>query len=71
MRTKMKDVERVYDTKLDFLNKKVQAQLKEIAQLSKSQKRNERLAMKESAKIVEKEIKENNNSSGTDSPITN
>lgn len=71
MRNKMKDVERVYDTKLDFLNKKVQAQLKEIAQLSKSQKRTERLAMKESAKIVEKEIKENNNSSGTDSPITN
>lgn len=67
----MKDVERVYDTKLDFLNKKVQAQLKEIAQLSKSQKRTERLAMKESAKIVEKEIKENNNSSGNDSPITN
>lgn len=63
----MKDQERVYETKLDVLNKKVQMQLKEIAQLSKSQKRNERIAMKESAKIE----KDNNNSSGTDSPSTN
>lgn len=67
MRNKMKDQERVYETKLDVLNKKVQMQLKEIAQLSKSQKRNERIAMKESAKIE----KDNNNSSGTDSPSTN
>lgn len=67
MRNKMKDQERVYETKLDVLNRKIQVQLKEIAQLSKSQKRNERIAIKESAKIE----KDNNNSSGTDSPNTN
>lgn len=64
MRNRMKDHERVYETKLDVMGKKVQAQLKEIAQLSKTYKRNERIAMKESAKIE----KETNNSSGTDSP---
>lgn len=63
----MKDQERVQDTKIDVLNKKVQAQLKEIAQLSKVQKRNDRIALKESAKVE----KDNNNSSGTDSPNTN
>lgn len=66
MRNKMKDQERVYESKLDVLNRKVQLQLKEIALLSKSQKRNERFTVKENAKI-EKDI----NSSGTDSPITN
>lgn len=67
MRNRMKDQERVTEIKLDVLNKKIQLQLKEIAQLSKSYKRNERIALKESAK-VEKDI---NNSSGTDSPINN
>jgi hypothetical protein len=62
----MREQEKVFEMKLDVLNKKVQMQLKEIAELTKSHKRNERLAMKESAK-VEKE----NNSSGTDSPNTN
>lgn len=66
-RNKMKDQERVYETKIDVLNRKVQVQLKEIAQLSKSQKRNERIAIKESTKIE----KDNNNSSGTESPINN
>lgn len=64
MRLRMKDQERVYEAKLEVLNKKIQGQLKEIAQLSKSQKRNERIALKESAKIE----KETTNSSGTDSP---
>jgi len=63
----MKDQERVFDTKVEVLNKKVQMQLKEIALLSKSQKRNERIAIKESLKVE----KDNNNSSGTDSPNTN
>lgn len=69
MRNKMKDQERVFDAKLDVLNKKVQNQLKEIAQLAKSQKRNERIERKENAKI--KIEKDNNNSSGTESPNTN
>lgn len=66
MRNRMKDQEKVFDTKIDVLNKKVQMQLKEIAQLTKSHKRNERLALKESAKL-----EKDNNSSGTNSPITN
>lgn len=67
MRNRMRDQERVFDTKIDVLNKKVHMQLKEIAQLSKPYKRNERIALKqENAKIE----KDNNNSSGTDSPIT-
>lgn len=61
----MKDQEKVFESKLDVLNKKVQGQLKEIAQLTKVHKKNERLALKESAKV------EKDNSSGTDSPITN
>jgi len=65
MRNKMKDQEKIYETKLDVLNRKVQMQLKEIAQLSKLQKRNERIANKESTKV------EKDNSSGTDSPNTN
>lgn len=35
MRNKMKDQERLFDNKLDVLSKKLQMQLKEIAQLSK------------------------------------
>lgn len=65
MRNKMKEQEKIFESKLDVLNKKVQNQLKEIAQLSKVQKRNERIALKESAKV------EKDNSSGTDSPIIN
>lgn len=61
----MKDQDRVFDSKLDVMNKKIQAQLKEIAQLSKVQKREMRIALKESAKV---ELKDSNNSSGTDSP---
>lgn len=69
MRNKMKEQERVFDAKLDVLNKKVQMQLKEIAQLTKSQKRTERIERKENAKIqIEKD---NNNSSGTESPVIN
>ena len=65
MRNKMKEQEKIFESKLDVLNKKIQNQLKEIAQLSKVHKRNERIALKESAKI------EKENSSGTDSPVIN
>lgn len=61
----MKEQEKIFESKLDVLNKKIQNQLKEIAQLSKVHKRNERIALKESAKI------EKENSSGTDSPVIN
>lgn len=65
MRNKMKEQEKIFESKLDVMNKKIQNQLKEIAQLSKVHKRNERIALKESAKI------EKENSSGTDSPVIN
>lgn len=71
MRNRMKDQERVFGAKIDVLNKKVQLQLKEIAQLSKSQKRNERIERKENAKIQIEKDNNNRNSSGTDSPNTN
>lgn len=38
LRTKMKDMERLYEMKLELLNKKVANQLKEIASLSKTNK---------------------------------
>lgn len=62
MRNKLKDQERVFETKLDVINKKVQMQMKEIAQLSKSQKR-----VKETVKVIEKETI---NSSDNDSTNT-
>lgn len=40
LRTKMKDSEKFYDTKIDVLNKKVAGLLKEVAQLSKGAKKN-------------------------------
>lgn len=38
-RNKGKDTEKMYELKLDILNKKIQGQLKEIAQLSRLAKR--------------------------------
>lgn len=40
LRTKMKDAEKYYDTKIEVLNKKVAGLLKEVAQLSKGVKKN-------------------------------
>lgn len=61
LRQKMKDAEKYYDTKIDVLNKKVTTLLKEVAQLSKGQKK---IA---SALVIAKE----SSGSGTDSPNTN
>lgn len=71
MRNKMRDLERVYEAKIDVLNKKVSGLLKEVAQLSKNSKKGGG-AMKGIAEAV----KESNGSgsasgSGTDSPNTN
>lgn len=63
MRNKMTEQKKLYDTKIDILNKKVQMQQVQIAQLSKTTKR----SAKESAKEREKD----NSGSGTDSPNTN
>lgn len=61
MRNKMKEIERLNDIKIEILNKKMQLQLKEIAQLSRSTKR----TVKDSIITKEKD------SSGTESPNVN
>lgn len=61
MRNKMKTMEKDYENKIEGLNKKIQNQLKEIATLSKSNKRDRFAATRENA---------NNSGSGTDSPST-
>lgn len=61
MRTKMKTMEKDFENKIEGLSKKIQNQLKEIATLSKSNKRDRFAAARENA---------NNSGSGTDSPST-
>lgn len=68
MRNKMTDQKKVYDAKLDFLNKKVQTQQVQIAQLSKGNKRTANA--KESVKEREKDIV-NSSPNNSDSPNTN
>jgi len=71
LRTKMKDQERLYEMKLELLNKKVAGQLKEIATLSKSNKRNTRTEdIKKEDKESEKENKSQSPKS-QESPDTN
>lgn len=61
LRTKMKDAEKYYDTKIDVLNKKVAGLLKEVAQLSKGNKKNN----SNNVNIV---AAKDSGGSGTDSP---
>jgi adenine-specific DNA methylase len=62
MRNRMNDQKKMYEVKIDILNKRIQTQQVQISQLSKTTKR----STKESAKEREKD-----NSSGTDSPNVN
>lgn len=62
MRTKQKENDRLYEMKLDVLNKKIANLVKEVATLSRSAKRDK----KEKDKEVVKD-----SGSGTDSPVTN
>lgn len=62
MRTKMTDQKKVFETKVDILNKKIQHQQVQIATLSKSTKRTTKESVKE---------REKDSGSGTDSPNTN
>lgn len=76
MRNKMRDVERVYEAKIDVLNKKLSNLLKEVAQLSKSAKKGDRgnAVAKEPIQVLNKESSNGSGSasgSGTDSPNTN
>lgn len=59
LRTKMKNIQKEYDTKVDAYNVRIQGLMKEVASLSKSTKRDRLSAAKESS---------NNSGSGTDSP---
>lgn len=61
LRNKMKTTEKEHENKIDSLNKRIQGLLKEVATLSKSNKRDRLAATKESS---------NNSGSGTDSPST-
>ncbi|KAG5681962.1 hypothetical protein PVAND_011362 [Polypedilum vanderplanki] len=62
MRNKMTEQKKLYETKIDILNKKIQTQQVQIAQLSKTTKRSTKESVKE---------REKDNSSGTDSPNAN
>lgn len=72
MRNKMRDTERVYDSKIEVLNKKVASLLKEVAQLSKGTKKGGGgIALRESLAIKENNGSGSASGSGTDSPNTN
>lgn len=58
----MTDQKKVFETKCEIMNKKIQHQQVQIATLSKSNKRSAKESVKE---------REKDNSSGTDSPNTN
>lgn len=59
----MKNKERLNETKFNLMNTKIQNLLKEVATLSKSAKKNN--------KIVKSLVTTENSGSGTDSPSTN
>lgn len=69
MRNKMNDQKKIYDAKIDVLNKKVQTQQVQIAQLSKSSKRTTNV--KESIKEQEKDNVNSSSPNNSDSPNTN
>lgn len=58
--------QRIFEAKLDVLNKKVVAQQRELSKLSKLSKKNERIERK----AIEKTEKDTN-TSGSDSPNNN
>lgn len=62
LRTRMKDTESFYETKVDILNKKVASLLREIAALTRSNKKGGPAAQT---------VSKDSGGSGTDSPITN
>lgn len=64
LRNEMKNKERMNETKFNLMNTKIQNLLKEVATLSKSAKKNNRLTKSALANTE-------NSGSGTDSPSTN
>lgn len=79
MRTKMKDTEKTYEFKIEILNKKLSQQLKEIAVLSRNQKRGGNKILNANNgngngninNDIRTESSKDSGGSGTDSPITN
>lgn len=65
LRVKLKDQEKLYESKLEVLNKKLSGLLKEVAQLSRASKVKNSVAAKE---VI---IAKDSGGSGTDSPNTN
>lgn len=63
MRTKQKDSDRLFELKIDVLNKKISNLVKEVASLSRSAKK--------AGSGKDKEATKDSGGSGTDSPITN
>lgn len=63
IRNEMKNKERLNDTKFTMMNSKIQTLLKEVATLSKSNKKNN--------KITKSALVTADSGSGTDSPSTN
>lgn len=79
LRTKMKDTERLFDTKIDILNKKIATLLKEVAVLTRSNKKSggnnknsnkQLLIIQDNDNSSQKDSKDSGGS-GTDSPNTN
>lgn len=74
LRTKMKDAEKYYDSKIEVLNKKVSGLLKEVAQLSKGAKRGAAALNNGGSAVTTASAAaaaKDSGGSGTDSPITN
>lgn len=71
LRTKMRDTEKFYESKVDVLNKKVALLLKEVAQLSKGNKKGGGGGVSSGGVAVSVATKDSSSGSGTDSPNTN
>lgn len=65
MRVKLKDSDRLYEMKLDVLNKKIAGLVKELATVVKTAKRGAGAAARD------REAIKDSGGSGTDSPVTN
>ena len=69
MRVKLRETDRIYDMKIDCLNKKIASLLKEVATLKRSNKKNGTTIIT-APSITIKESSKDSGGSGTDSPTT-
>lgn len=68
MRTRQKESDRLYEMKIDVLNKKISNLVKEVASLSRSAKR---VKGDGGGGAKDKEVVKDSGGSGTESPVTN